>query len=491
MGELVILDRVWPEWKARQDFLNTHLSSALALDSQRSSHPIEVECPNAEYINQIFDSISYSKGAAVLRMLAGVVGEDKFLKGVSIYLKKHLYGSAETKDLWEGISEASGLDVAKIMANWTLKVGFPVITVEELGDRKIKVTQNRFLSTGDAKPEEDETLWYVPLEIKSFTGEKATIDHSAVLDERAKVFDVGSVEDYKLNADTVGVYRVHYSPERLVKLGKKAASFTVEDRVGLVSDAATLARAGFAKTSDSLSLIKEVGKTEGDYLPWAQIGGALARIDATWWEQPKEVRKAVDKLRTELFRPIVNKMGYEHGADDAPDVKELRELAVSAAAASEDPGVLAELKKRFQPFLESGDDSKIPPDLQRTIYTNATRHGGLQEYEKMLEVYNKPANPSSQVDAMYALCSTREPDLLDRSMKMITDGSVKDQNVYIFFVSSSERWVLFADTAQFGLGANTHSRRKVTEWFKENLDSVSLADRWRGFWLLAYSDTVG
>ncbi len=31
--------------------------------------------------------------------------------------------------------------------------------------------------------------------------------------------------------------------------------------------------------------------------------------------------------------------------------------------------VLAELKSRFADFQESGDDSRIPSDLQRTIYT--------------------------------------------------------------------------------------------------------------------------
>lgn len=92
-------------------------------------------------------------------MLASVVGEDKFLKGVSIYLKNHLYGNAETKDLWAGISEASGVDVTKIMEKWILKVGFPVISVEEQGDGKIKVRQDRFLKTGDATEEENQTLW--------------------------------------------------------------------------------------------------------------------------------------------------------------------------------------------------------------------------------------------------------------------------------------------------------------------------------------------
>ena len=43
----------------------------------------------------------------VLRMLAAYVGEDRFLKGVSIYLKKHTYKNSVTKDLWEGIQAAT------------------------------------------------------------------------------------------------------------------------------------------------------------------------------------------------------------------------------------------------------------------------------------------------------------------------------------------------------------------------------------------------
>lgn len=435
MGELVIPDRIWPEWKPRSQFVDTHLQSALSLDSQRSSHPIEVDCPDANQINQIFDSISYSKGASVLRMLAGVVGEDKFLKGVSVYLKKHLYGNAETKDLWEGISETSGMDVSKFMANWTLKVGFPVITVKELGGGKLKLTQNRFLSTGDVKPEEDETLWWIPLKVKT-TGDATSVDSEAVLSRRDTEYTVKS-DSFKLNADSIGVYRVAYRPERLAKLGEQASTFSVEDRVGLVSDAATLARAGYSKTSGSLALINALGATETEYLPWSQINTALAKLSSAWWEQPEATRKAIDKLRAKLVKPIIDRMGYEHGPNDAPDVQELRTLAVSAGAAAEDPDVLAELKRRFQPFLEKGDDSLIPADLQRAIFTNCVKHGGKAEWEKILEVYNKPPNPSTKVDAMASLCATQDAALLDRTFAMIGDGTVKDQDVYMFFVSGA------------------------------------------------------
>ena len=56
-------------------------------------------------------------------MLSSHVGEDQFLKGVSTYLKKHLYKNAVTKDLWEGIQGATGLDIPKIMDSWIKQVG--------------------------------------------------------------------------------------------------------------------------------------------------------------------------------------------------------------------------------------------------------------------------------------------------------------------------------------------------------------------------------
>jgi aminopeptidase 2 len=58
----------------------------------------------------------------VLRMLADFVGEEVFLRGVSIYLKKLLYKNSVTNDLWDGVSESSGIDVNKMMAEWILKV---------------------------------------------------------------------------------------------------------------------------------------------------------------------------------------------------------------------------------------------------------------------------------------------------------------------------------------------------------------------------------
>lgn len=45
--------RIFPEWKVDSEFITEHLNDALRLDAQLSSHPIEVDCPDAGMITQV------------------------------------------------------------------------------------------------------------------------------------------------------------------------------------------------------------------------------------------------------------------------------------------------------------------------------------------------------------------------------------------------------------------------------------------------------
>ena len=70
------------------------MQPAFTLDALRGSHPIEVPVRDALDIDQIFDHISYLKGSSVIRMLSAHLGVEVFLKGVSDYLKAHMYGES-------------------------------------------------------------------------------------------------------------------------------------------------------------------------------------------------------------------------------------------------------------------------------------------------------------------------------------------------------------------------------------------------------------
>jgi hypothetical protein len=53
----------------------------------------------------------------------------------------------------------------------------------------------------------------------------------------------------------------------------------------------------------------------------------------------------------------------------ASDPSSFQDWLISSGVAKSLDRTIAEIQRRFKPFLENGDDSLIPPDLQRCIYT--------------------------------------------------------------------------------------------------------------------------
>jgi len=282
-----------------------------------------------------------------------------------------------------------------------------------------------------------------------------------VLDqEREKSFKLDTSKTFKLNAGTNGVYRVAYSPERLEKLGAEAAKadgvLKREDRVGLISDAFTLAKSGNGKTSGALSLQLAIGPIE-EYLTQSMASANLATLASVWYEQPEAIRKGINAVRAEIYGPLAKSLTFEFSESDSPDRKQLRAVVIAAAAAGEDAWTLSEVKRRFEASVFNGDDSAIHPDLLRTVYTNAAKHGGEKEYEAILAIYNKPPTPTHKIAAHLALCSSPDEKLLQRTFDW-TLSDVKAQD-YMY------TWA--------GLAGNAHGRRLVWVNTKKSLDFVT------------------
>lgn len=55
-------------------------------------------------------------------------------------MKKYAFANAKTEDLWNVLTEVSGVEVNTIMEIWTKQKGYPVISVE-LKDRVLKFEQ--------------------------------------------------------------------------------------------------------------------------------------------------------------------------------------------------------------------------------------------------------------------------------------------------------------------------------------------------------------
>ena len=120
--------------------------------------------------------------------------------------------------------------------------------------KQLNVSQKRFLASGDVKPEEDETIWWIPLGLKS--GPNATAHEPQSLTAKSDIIKDVDEGFYKINKDLSGFYRTNYPPERLEKLSKSLDLLSTEDRIGLIGDAAALAVSGEGTTPALLSLLE-------------------------------------------------------------------------------------------------------------------------------------------------------------------------------------------------------------------------------------------
>ncbi|VDM79778.1 unnamed protein product [Strongylus vulgaris] len=100
-------------------FIIDPLRLALERDSISASHPLSFKIEKANEVYEAFDSISYDKGASVIRMLMAIIGEDLSFKAVAHYIKKFAYDNAEAADLWTAFDEVVGgvksLDNMKVL----------------------------------------------------------------------------------------------------------------------------------------------------------------------------------------------------------------------------------------------------------------------------------------------------------------------------------------------------------------------------------------
>ncbi|RPA99973.1 hypothetical protein L873DRAFT_1835141 [Choiromyces venosus 120613-1] len=449
------IDHFYPEWDVWGQFVTQEsLQTAFALDGLRGSHPIEVPVRNALDIDQIFDHISYLKGSGTIRMLSSHLGVETFLLGVARYLEKHAYRNATTVDLWAALGEEAKTDVAAFMNNWIKSIGFPVLTVTEKPDH-IVIQQKRFLSTGDVKPEEDQTTWWVPLFLsdKSFT---AGSEKTTALTSKEAIIKGIDTNFYKLNNSQNGFYRVNYPAERLVKLGEMRKQLSVADRIGLIADAAAMALSGLGSTTGLLSFLAAL-EDEENYLVWAELNEQLGKLRSVFSESSQEIKDGLKKFTLDLVTPAAEKIGWEYARDEDFLTGRLRALLISAAGGSGHKGIIAEAQRRFKFYTSGKDKSAIHPNLRLAVFRIVIAEGGQEEYDAVLNEYLSTSAVDGKEICLSALGRVRKPELIQQFLELMLSDKVKTQDKH---------------TPAISLSNNAHARHALWEFIKKNWETI-------------------
>lgn len=427
---------------------------AFQFDGLRLSHPIEVPVYDGLEVDQIFDHISYLKGSSVIRMLSAHLGEKVFLQGVADYLKAHQYKNATTNDLWSALSQASGQDVTGFMDNWIRKIGFPVVTVaEEPG--QIGLRQQRFLLSGDVKPEEDETVWWIPLGLHTGSSASAASLHqvSALTQKEDTIRNVDE-SFYQINKNLTGFYRTNYPPARLVKLGEARHHLTVQDKIGLVGDAYANSVAGHGATPGLLALVENF-QDESEFLVWSQIMASLGSVRSVF-SGTQDIADGLKKYHLKLVSPAVEKVGWEFKQSEGFLIGQLRAALIMSAGLVGHKGTVEEALRRFDLYISGEDKSAINPSLRKACFSIAIKERGESAFKAVQNEYLTTTSIDGREICLQSLGRVQTPELAQEFLSFIFSDKVAMQDKH---------------SGTIALSANSKVRVEVWKFIRDKWDS--------------------
>jgi aminopeptidase N len=135
---------------------------------------------------EVFSAGIYPKGAWVLHMLRGQLGDDLYRKVIKTYLERHQFQNVETHDLSAVVEELSGRSYDQFFDQWVYRPHFPELNVTYSWDESSKIAKLNIRQTQALTNEIG--LFNFPLKIRFKVGDN-TIDREIRVKEKAEDFE--------------------------------------------------------------------------------------------------------------------------------------------------------------------------------------------------------------------------------------------------------------------------------------------------------------
>ncbi|KAG7318423.1 hypothetical protein KOW79_018178 [Hemibagrus wyckioides] len=421
--QFLSIEKVFPNLDIDNEFLNVRFR-ALAKDAMNSSHPVSAKVAAPEEVEEMFDSVSYEKGASLLHMLNATLGEGAFKKGVIEYLKKYNFSNTEKEDLWDSLSQFTNprMNVAEIMNTWTVQKGFPLITVNQTGNQ-VKVTQEHFLlNAGNITDHSD--LWYIPLTyVNNTCTSSISCKQMFYFKNKMATFNIsGSVKWLKFNYRSEGFYIVDYGDEGwsalITALKENVDVLPPEDRASLINNIFALSRLGrvpFRQVLNLLEYLKNETKTAPLTEALMQLGSIYRLLEK------RSDLNLVAKLKDYIFDNFGNLMDSQSWGEETSVSKvSLRSVLLETACTLKRPNCTKKAKELFDQWKSS--NKTIPGDLLRAVLSVAAQTD--EDWTTLYNSYVRSLYDSEKRKTLEALASTQDMQKIAWILKAGLDGSL-------------------------------------------------------------------
>ncbi|MEZ4180466.1 MAG: M1 family metallopeptidase [Candidatus Doudnabacteria bacterium] len=430
-----VVDKLFPEWNFWTKFVRLEQSYALTADSLKATHPVEVSVQHSAQIDEVFDAISYNKGASVLRMLSFYLGEANFRNSIRLYLKKFAHKNTTTEDLWRVFEQVTKKPIKKMMHQWVKESGYPVVIVAVNKSNKIVLSQSKFLQSLPKKSKSKNiSTWHIPVQAEINQSTNSDLIMLKASKQSLTNIKFDQCQYFQLNPGEYSFYITQYAEEfwpgliQAIKLGLLSAA----DRLSLVRSQFLLTKAGLEPLQQYLDLVKSLAQTENSYVVWSEITDGLNQI-SLHLTQDSKLESRYQKFRLEIFSRLISKVGFKKSTNESHQKTLLRSLAYAQAGILGDTKVIKHAQGLFKKYC---NDQTIDPDLKQEVLNVVAKHqDNVTTFKYFERLYMTKTLAQEKRQILNGLLQFRKANLQERLTGMILVQKIRSQDAPLLISS--------------------------------------------------------
>jgi cytosol alanyl aminopeptidase len=397
---------------------------AMNTDARLTARAIRQPVTSLDNLLQSADELAYEKGQAVLGMVESWVGPDAFRRGVLDYLAAHEWRNAVAADLWNALSKAAGKDVAGTLTTFLDQPGVPLVTVESVDGRRVRLSQRRFANQGVTLPA---ASWRIPVGLKYETGGQVKTQVVLLAGPSNTVTLEGAPDWVHPNADETGYYRWSVpSAMRRAIAENGPRALTVRERLGFLGNASALLDAGALRGHEYLELLVPFARdTEPEVV--SGVVGALQKVKRAF--VTPETEPAFAGYVRRVLGPALERLGMERRPDEPESSSLLRpQLLLWIGRDGRDPAVLAHAAKVTTAYL--ADPASVDPSIVGVSLRLRALSGDRALFDEFRRRMEAATVPADRGHFLAALGYFRGPELVEEALRFAVAGTLRPQEIF-------------------------------------------------------------
>ncbi|XP_022732457.1 aminopeptidase M1-like isoform X6 [Durio zibethinus] len=378
-------DKLFPEWKIWTQFFDQESSEGLRLDGLAESHPIEVEVNHASEIDEIFDMISYKKGASIIRMLRDYLGGQNF----------------QSQFLYSG-SRGDG--------HWIIPMTF---CCGEYTSRKSFLLEKKS-ETHNIK------------DFLSDTNKSSDPAHSWI----------------KLNVEQIGFFRVKYDEGLAAKLryAIENKNLSVTDRLGILDDSFAICMARQMSLTSLLTFM-DAYREELEHTVLSNLIKITDKVGRVVADARPELMNYIKQFFIGLFLYSAEKLGWDPKQGESHLDAMSRGDIFTALAMLGHKETLNEATSRFHAFLDNRNTPLLHPDIRKAAYVAVMQKVSSSNkagYESLLRVYREADLSQEKTRVLGSLTSSPDQGIILEALNFALSSEVRSQDAVFGLAVSKE-----------------------------------------------------